>query len=168
MRKIKTLTLLALMLGSIVTAQEKQNDATWEETVDFIKENLQYAVADPEYFEKKVKYTIIDNKELEYKVLEVSSDDCFWKSTNNIPLNKIEKASYIDYTKDSYYKENNIYCALKIKTSEEYIKYSNCKKTRFGKEINLLFSSVQLTKCMVKAFNHLAFLAKEKRKESKF
>ncbi len=43
MRKIKILTLLALMLGSIVTtqAQERQNDTTWEETIQFFKDNME-------------------------------------------------------------------------------------------------------------------------------
>lgn len=161
MRKIRLLTFLALMLGSIVStqAQEKQNDATWEETVEFINDNLQYAIPITEFKQEEIKCEILNNEKLKIEVIKIKDGErCTYKYTHIIPLRKLKEARYYIVHGEG----------VELEFAGKYVKTLTCKWSNFASVSRIVFSSQELAKRMAKAFKHLAYLANEKRKESKF
>lgn len=185
MRKIKTLTLLVLMLGSIVTtqAQEKQNDATWEETIEFLRDNIsKFNII--QTYKKSYKDTPskIENKyTIERDLIIANSGDWLFKAD----LREL-KAVLIAKRLGSSDKQPVYHFQLEFTKNSVSSRYNDGEEPK-GKHIIIsLCEYIYITKedssCsdplwkiddefvqrMLKAFKHLAYLANEKRKESKF
>ena len=153
MKSTKILIILTLLLGSTISiqAQEKQNDATWEETIEFLKGNIQYMESTNKSRISNIK---LDNKTLEYRI-NFGSDYSYFHIVQ-INLNKLNSVSLT--SKNNI--ELNLIGDFVIKSGQDNEKHrQNNDWVKFDKSIR---------DKMLKAFKHLAYLANEKRKESKF
>lgn len=176
MKKIRLLTLLALMLGSIVPtqAQEKQNDATWEETISFLNKNISKLNIPGGTYLHSVNETKLEqfsdsrsNISRRVDLIELKSAK-FTNSTNEGHNCKNFNQIKLDFTKntvsiflldDEYYLENHFFIPL----CGKYIDEPSCRcVTNLWNEQDIFIQR------FLKAFKHLAYLANEKRKESKF
>lgn len=181
-KNMKTLQLLTLTLFLSITtainAQDASNDATWEETTAFISENLKYAVL--ESLEQKIrkedldkKYATISNKpthsvqesflKTHYSFKRMSDN-----STSNTyietPLNKLKTVTIKEETNDNL---TTFRITLILTGKFSSIKIQDYEE-KFRDKAYLNFDDKTLAKRMTTAFQHLAYLAKEKRKQNKF
>ena len=166
MRKIKLLTFLTLMLGSITQAQEKQNDATWEETVDFIKNNMEVFKKNGNRYSREA---VISDKEIIYK--EIYAEDKFTyilklEDFNKLTAGKLKFEGGSESNNPVFYLQTEgdlVRWEWDSSTGENDLGYQNFLSIK----IYLGIDNPKF-KRLVKAFKHLAYLANEKRKESKF
>lgn len=177
----KSILLLFILLALSLYSQEKQNDATWKETVDFISEYVATMNTGMELFYPDFGNTFIE--QFEYRV----EDD-------NLIVNHKGKDFNVNYSIDMKYLKKGYYmngafnlisipkkgimedirkgttrwvginlgihdCISKVMSSEN--KLIKCKRPLTGQR-------KQYYNRLVKAFNHIIYLANEKRKKSKF
>ena len=141
-------------------AQDASNDATWEETIDFIKKNKSFFVKS-EYWKKTSNYEF----DIDYKYAYISytvREDLLY----NMPSYYINYSTSIDLKKiktaDHGY----------IKLTGDYIKVSSKRK---GKSENVSYDNIEgiyiedteMKPRLIKAFQHLAYLATKKREEAR-
>lgn len=187
------LTLVLLFIANFSIAQDASNDATWEETIDFISENLHY-------FDLKQEIT-----KVHYKTREETYYNYSW--AHHIEKDKI-KVDFI-CSNHNQWGDQDIEADLKNLTKVELINYKNGNLffdlsflskavTYIDKDdhdidkksvININLKTYwyrdekegepykysggfnvtdEIVQRMYKAFQHLAYLAGEKRKQSKF
>ena len=172
----KTILTLILFITtlSVTFAQETQSDATWEETTQFIKKNI-------DKFSHSVDQTLstgehlISNYEFSIEgnfLNSLTPNWCIVKidllQLKNVTLNSdgiklfLDKNSvvstFIKKGNKQYYSEYKImWCKTLIRENEEF----KCKESYWNE-------SDEFVQRMYKAFKHLAYLANEKRKQSKF
>jgi hypothetical protein len=152
----KSLLIIALFIGlGNVNAQDASNDATWEETIEFINENLQYANGQDNDF------SIIEDIYLkENKIFVYYASESGRKKKNILPLNKIKSADDWD-----------THCAIWFTGNysiSEYTKSNGEKDSTYKTNNGELYFEKELRLRMIKAFNHIAYLNSEKKKKSKF
>lgn len=187
------LTLVLLFIANFSIAQDASNDATWEETIDFISENLHYFDLKQEitkvhyktreetyynfswarHIEKdKIKVNFIcsnhdvigdydyeaDLKNLKkVELINHNNGNLFFHlSFESLAVSEISKGSHDIRKMDVININLKTYWYRDEKEGEPY-KYSG--------GFNVTDEIVQR---MYKAFQHLAYLAGEKRKQSKF
>ena len=157
MRKIKLLTLLALMLGSIVTtqAQEKQNDATWEETIEFLNKYVKHFEG-VSRGDIKQELTVIDNNNL----IIIFYYNCTYK----IPLYKLKDVTN-DYGSEFKLTLTGDY-AIRFCAKKEFEQNSEDRQTKTSLVL-LNVDDTEMRPRLEKAFRHLAYLATEKRKKER-
>ena len=134
---------------------EKESDATWEETIDWLETKINLDELTSKYF-----YVNIENDVLTVQRNYMSGSG--WESyhTHKIDLKLIQSCS-------SYHEKLTLGFPEKIKTIETTI-YSNkrVKKTSSDSYLYLHFrDDRELLPRLEKAFNHLIMLAKEARKK---
>lgn len=168
MKNLLFLTTLTL-LSTGIYSQEKQNDATWEETISFIKENLSiynFVTHSNPYGEINNTMTI-DNKGLlilTRKYRDGSSGIFKANLKNLIEIRRLLTPFSIDLVFEDYSVEIN-------DGRDNYIRLPIYRKRdHYDKNKNELHISEKapLFNRMLKAWTHLAYLANEKRKNSKF
>ncbi|PHR71880.1 MAG: hypothetical protein COA67_05680 [Lutibacter sp.] len=143
----KTLTILIIALGFSFNSftQTKQNDATWEETIEFLKENLHYATS---YKPFKMTYEI-NSKEL----IKTSH---FTQSPKSFETFKLERL-FLTKTSDKYNSLGSLGYTLNL---------INVNKN--GGNIRMFIKDYSMYNRINKAFMQLAFYAKLKREKSRF
>ena len=150
------LAILFLILSLTTNAQEKQNDATWEETIGFIekyKTNLE-AIG-------LAWYNRDNEKQYDDFQIVFSSDHIYFNSLNgkndfiSISLKKLRRC----------YKANAKW--INIKTTGDYIHYKPADKSAADFEVNRIsiwISDTEMLPRILNAFKHLTDLSKEQRK----
>lgn len=155
-------TCLLLFMSITATAQEKQNDATWEETINFISKNLNYInegeVYDCNYKSRRMWYVTdisISQSKLIIELRVFKEDKHFQRFT--VSLEKINEFKYgTIYTVG---KNIDVEYFLLCDTGEIRAKNPNS-----GDSVNIKIDDNEMRSRIYKAFQHLAYLAKEKRK----
>jgi hypothetical protein len=151
---MKTIQLVILTLfvsiSTFSNAQDASNNATWEETMDFLKENLKYA--------KEVNNpgkSLVDDCYISDGKITVKTKSKAHKGIHTIiaPLDKLKEANLIDKNIELFFGEQYV----TIDNNSYIIKY------RF---FYLKFDS-ELNPRMLKAFQHLTYLNSERLKKSK-
>ncbi len=156
---MKTLFITTLLILTVTTgiAQEKQNDATWDETIDFIekyKSNIEQISID---------WYNLGSQEKEYIDFQIifSSDHITFNRLNgesssiSIPLRKLH----------SCYEANAKW--IKIKTTGDYIHYNPADLSKADFNVNRMsiwISDSEMISRIIDAFDHLTYLSKQKRK----
>lgn len=163
MKNLKFLIVLTLLLtGTVATqAQEKQNDATWEETIEFLKNNTNVLNwTEPYSRDRKHKHSVnITNEKLIFKTIRVFSDGSGGKITKTLMLKDLIKAGYSG-AKSRY---------IRLTANGDLITVSDYQSYNSGTLALPLPKNIDdMAGRILKAFKHLAYLANEKRKESKF
>jgi len=146
---MKNLVLVSLVLFTLtLSAQEKQNDATWEETIEFLKKNIHYL--NKTSGSRKHAYEIDDEQIVKNRYLGKN------ESKYILRLNDLDKIVY----------ENNRYFIYSygkyVKNEVNGILRNHSDFFPVGGEIGKNYLRV------IKALEHLAYLANNKRPESKF
>lgn len=172
---------LVFFFSHIALAQEKQNDATWEETIEFLSENIMkldikqtYSMdfyrfhayeLDGDMFGKKIKFFNYDEyrktlhfsanpKDLKEASWDIESDNKGIRLTFEGSSVKV-KMRYYDGSESDEPGERYDYTFISL-----------CKDF-FCKEL-WYKESEPIIQRKLKAFKHLAYLANEERKKSKF
>lgn len=172
----KTILTLALFITSLTLtfAQEKQNDATWEETIEFLKNNIDrfshsedQTLSTGKHLISNYEYSIEGNflKNTTPNWCNVKTDLIQLKNvtltSNGIKLFLNKNAvvtTFIDSRNKQYYTDYRIsWCKTLVRENNEL----TCKESYWN-------DSDEFIQRMYKAFKHLAYLANEKRKQSKF
>lgn len=192
MKTTKLLTVLLLYVATAfvtkVNAQEKQNDATWEETIDFIKK-YSYLIEDVKYFDNPDvtiddEYIYLSSSGYAYYSSSSTYNGEFYtteikiNNTIKLPIENIRKLEDYWENKDVLYLVENVYISADLKKDksasyndkdypETYEKYQNS-----WDEFKLYFNESSSnykedSNRLRKAFYHLAYLANEKRKKEK-
>ena len=150
-------------------AQEKQNDATWEETVDFLKENLPRL--------DRTAQPPLQTINIEDNHLKIKND-----LAHNTWYYEVDLENFQDFqieNSKSRSNETDIYYILNFEKKTVRRTYSNLNKSDIFSEMVIRLcwgnqcdlndiKNTKLINRLSKAFEHLAYLAEEKRKESKF
>lgn len=182
MKTLQALTTCLLLFISITTnAQEKQNDASWEETVEFLSKNLHYISignVDKERYpelsrsttkwRRSVAYFTENNREIVIEFVPRKDSDrfCGDKSYQHfiqytIPLDKIiNVSSHYFFWIQTTGKYIDVKKHLPVKSG------STCTITDAYTTTDVLQVRVEDSEMrprLYKAFEHLAYLAKEKR-----
>lgn len=172
--------LLLFMQGQKLYSQDKQNDATWEETIDFLKEYVSYL----NYKSKKISGRIYKSHITYHQKIKVDSKEII-----------VER--YFTNTKSNYCSKDDIETvrmnlkdligtsrqgSLILKSNGNLVSltsidcYNDNGKTGFSENVDLVdyfwislnTNDKNTINRIEKAFVHLAYLAKEKRQKSKF
>lgn len=178
----KLLLIVLITSGFTINAQTKQNDATWEETVEFLKENigkfsktLHSTNAKTKQFSVpfKTNYEIVNGK-----IGNTQTGGYIWQASLSDLVEAVIKENdggsiVLYFTKNAVtvsvpvdnggyeeQKRNDFPISFCVKETIQNYKVS-CNKSQW----NTNDSEVQRT---LKAFKHLAYLANQKRKKSKF
>lgn len=202
MNKLKqTFLILTILFGMInlSKAQEKQNDATWEETIEFIKENIENFNSSLEVRSKQITTESKFNSNIEdNKLVQVSIQSVITYPNNARESKKysteIRKVKLKDIVKAKFERSPGGFDLLSLYFIENSVN-QEYKMQSTGKEVEGKVSSITVVGCekayrysdgrikcegefwnknnesiqrILKAFKHLAYLASEKRKESKF
>jgi|GEM_PF-2700645 len=149
------LLLITVLAFSITNAQEKQNDATWEETVSFLEENIIYL----NYLHYSYKLLADGSDVLEIKF---NNDDLFW--TLNLKLKDIKTANI---------KYNNLSNTINVYAFGKVVKVIDGEVVGSGKNLELAWlyfdkSKIQMAKRIAKALKQIAYYNHQRRKQSKF
>ncbi|WP_336127787.1 hypothetical protein [Mesoflavibacter sp. CH_XMU1422-2] len=165
--KYKILTIFCLVLVMFVKAQEKQNDATWEETISFIKDNVGFAVGSPNFYQEVINLKVSQGKYLIFEVVKSSDPDnhCNHEFTQKLDLDNLSKVELLDLDD---YDAKRLKIKKRIYLTATRIETSVCGGNRNKTNMSLIFNSKEMTERMLKAFTHLAYLANNKRPKSKF
>lgn len=165
MKTIKLLLIGILVVAtSNIVAQEKQNDATWEETISFLKENISRfdQPTDAYYFDQNIiiRERIDSNNDPKSKrIYSAESKDLLSidieKTSIRLTFRKNSVKFKNLYNNKFQYEDETIISLCSVWNKDE------CKKRLYN-------SDDEFVKRIYKAFQHLAYLAKEKRKKSKF
>lgn len=173
MKLIKIIFLFTFLLGFINStfSQEKQNDATWEETLNFIRENIEYSNCnlkwkpnpDTEYY--PCTFEITETHMTENSEMYNSKHNGSIKMTKKVRFDEI---TGVELNNDDFYnlvvKSNN--GTIMNVTTEMNGKTDRQKKT--SSVFTIQFSSRTTAERFLKAFKHLAYLVRNKEKSSKF
>lgn len=174
------LTLMLLFIANLSIAQDASNDATWEETIDFISENISL-------FDRTIKTSRGTAKldlQVEFRVENVSLKATLTnKYLQNILCGRLKDIKNVELVNDAETGE----VAIKIvfldntvsvesnngKSTQSLIGIPLYSKVDLGSNEYWLGSdgfdvTDEIVKRMYKAFQHLTYLAGEKRKQSKF
>ena len=169
----KLLTLLITITSISLNAQTKQNDATWEETIEFIRKYKNY-------FNHPVYGSIQDASD---KILSINEKTILIKrfikskpengreesrvSVINIPLKKMFKAEKSTATSYVPSKINLYFTGKYLKEETEYSnktkKYSS--KVYYWDQTRVFIMDSEMRPRILKAFQHLAYLATQERLE---
>lgn len=194
MKSIKLLLIGILFFAtSNIIAQEKQNDATWEETISFLKENISvfsgtkyYSLLRDGREDRNTSndYEVFINNSREIEAILKSFHR--WSRKANLdyllrPERKITEDGeekfilhFIQNKVDDSYTDpgtidNSKKSSIEINVyRRQTIKYDKNGDDKFISGVLMFNENSELPSRIFKAFQHLAYLAKEKRKESKF
>lgn len=178
MKTIK-LFLLAICLISFsnAIAQEKQNDASWQETISFLKENISsYNIIVKSKFKNTQPSTTYSFNIEDDGILKSTKSDISYEANLKYLIRPVQGISKFGQTYFNLIFENGMVNKKYPGGSErEFViflpTYTSMKydsNTKFSEGVLLFEKDDELPKSIFKAFQHLAYLAKEKRKESKF
>lgn len=153
------LTLLLLFIANFSIAQDASNDATWEETVQFINENVKFIKECGKASSDKKPYSFyIEGEELLVEQEHFYGDD--WRVYESADLKKLKEVTCNGSKSMIFMDFTGAYLIKYIKSRE---------KGRTSKyeedEYKIKVSDSEMHKRLLKAFQHLAYLATEKRKE---
>lgn len=173
----KTIVILTILLSSLTaTAQEKRNDATWEETIDFILKykNKISKCEDTDSWEKVGWANYIEDDEvneglkiLDYKYLVMrknNKDRLFNFKYNLEEINEIDfstrrRVVYVKFTPTQK-------LSFKIPADRDLkTRTRNYKHKSIGFYIET--DDSEFHPRLLKAFEHLAYLARKKREEAR-
>lgn len=171
MKTLKSLLLTtALMITSLTTtAQEKQSDATWEETIEFLSNYSDMMmkfnnVQDVMDWEKFHKVNFVSEENTTFLRLEYFWGDGDSWSTN-FDLKYIENVVWKEGDgNDGIWRNRKNYIRINF-TRPQPSFFNNEKSDYEGLSIKL--SDSEINKRYLKAFQHLAYLAKEKREAAR-
>lgn len=141
-------------------AQEKQNDATWEETIKFINNNKINIVGNAccvGKYETKL-FNIVDH----IITLETKNAKYGYFLNPKADLTFLKKAQFYTYSAGRYK------YVLQLDFMDELVIIDTDRGSSTSAYLKFEISSELMGKKLEKAFQHLAYLATEKRKESKF
>lgn len=166
MKKLIPLLLIAFFNCNLAS-QTKQNDATWEETIAFIKK-YSYHFDYPKNLylaEDRIENFNIDSNTIGFKRIQRDNTPYSkWLSTSlwSVPLKKLDAAKVSQEINGLYLFFTGDYCTVK---KEEVNFKKNTKELRSYKTngLGLVIKDVEMRQRMIKAFKHLAYLAKQKR-----
>lgn len=148
---VAVLLFIAIALITNVNAQEKQNDATWEETVEFI--NMQKGKVNYAFKWGKVEDVPLKEFHIEGKVLNSKNEgNCRY----GLDLSKLLSAQEINLNENKYPMP-----MMKLTFTGNY---NICEgfDEKFN-EVYYAITDVEMRSRVLKAFKHLAFLATQKR-----
>jgi len=150
-----------LIVTNLVIAQEKQSDATWEETINFLVQNSAYIDDSVDHSRNGTGYNI-SNFRIEDSVLYWTvnqENDSNIHNQQQLPLQKLLKCTLEKEAVSKYNHPNTI----KLKLTGEYAVYGpyTIDYARF------YIDDVEMRPRILKAFQHLTFLATEKRKKER-
>jgi hypothetical protein len=166
------ITLLLISLSFTTYAQEKQNDATWEECIEFINVNI-YSILRYTYMDKGnspwgYNYSINNTK-------FIAKKNSAYKPEYSLILSNLkvaEKGPKYGTINTKHVGEHcNNFGTITIRTTndlkmgEEYTGTSNDVSDT---QMILIIEDDEMRERMLKAFKQIAYLAAEKRKDSKF
>lgn len=162
---MKKIVLIATVLLSSITlnAQEKQNDATWEETTRFIKKHL-------DKIDKYVIAPFFDNDTPSLKV-EIT-DNGYLHMVRNDDEHRHNVKFDLGFLSEVRFRDGNK-VGLYFSKTKEFIKYfkgRNDWEKRIINEnsIDLIYKyDSELNPRVAKAWKHLAYLATKKREEAR-
>ncbi len=171
---MKKILILFIIITSVsINAQEKQNDATWEETIGFIKKYKNNFSPDSEYdIYTNYKFDIYSDRIVEYYEFNNEYRKELSKHKKIIYLSKLMKVE------DKFKKDLDIllYTTGKdiLKTSEKYYYHPQKKQwiyietEKSSSSFRLLYvPNREMYPRLLKAFKQLAYLATKKREEKR-
>ena len=186
MKTLKTLLITAtLIITSLTTtAQDSTNDATWKETIEFIKKNKDYIIVGnvgDEYFTyvdqslewRRTSFILENNRRLSMRFTPNKKKDrfCGWEPRVNyieytIPLDKLSYASDYYYTilKTT---GNDIDVELVLPEKRGDTCFTKEKSFKKIDKIEFRIEDNEMRPRLFSAFEHLAYLAKEKREAAR-
>lgn len=179
MKKVIIVALLIFTTLIYINAQEKQNDATWEETVEFLKTNINKLsiTQNDDHNSSRISYKIVD--EILFKNYNLSYGD----GEMNVNLKNLKS---VEYNYDKYAKgiklsftNMSVTRTIKWKTGNKTeslqmdgFTIQSCKYINYAEKIgctSVAWSEKdEMVQRIYKALKHLAYLANEKRNNSKF
>ena len=166
MKTIQLLTLaLFISLTTFTNAQDASNNATWEETIDFLNKNKQHFSVD--WIKDELRTTFSNFHIENYKYLTIKRDGAHRVSTDTIDLDYLFTVQV--ESEQGHFYENWIWLEL---SSEDYGKRVFKKKIEnkdnFKTDITSFYIKDKIMFARIaKAFQHLAYLAIKKREEER-
>lgn len=170
----KLLIFFTILTLTNLNAQEKQNDATWEETVSFINK-YKYHIKGlwlPKWYNKFGEIGFND-----YTNVKIKTSGSYVSMIIQSKNKKIDKDVIVtlDLTKletaSSYSTSGNEVIVLKFIGKycfvDEYNERNDKKRNFKGNFLRLNISNNEMRPRLTKAFNHLAYLSKQKRLEKR-
>jgi len=186
---IKILTLsLFLCITTISTAQDASNDATWEETVDFIKSKLgsMRAPHNTKKYEGHLQEFDLSNELINRKLfiikdIELINNEGYFTQFLEVDLENIINSRRVDIIEyeisENGENKKGIRLTLSgkngVEQNYERVQYEDALKSkrstkRAFEKLDIIIEDSDMLIRLDKAFQHIAYLAKEKRKQSKF
>lgn len=151
---ILTLTLFTTTL-TVTFSQEKQSDATWEETIQFIKQNSSFMGDGLEF--KNVQYDInfIENLQFNSYIMKYNVNN----TISEIDLSKLNNLVEIEDNP-----ENRFFLELTGKYAKKtFVYYDESPTIKHMNRVALIVSDNDMAIRIKKAFQHLTYLAIQKR-----
>lgn len=145
------LLLLTVLTFSVTIAQEKQNDATWEETVKFLEENIRYLNGDTEYHSQELVIENLDKLIVSGKAFDNGNE---W--TYTLILKDIKKVFLSTINKNQ----------IRLNAYGKVIKQNDGK---LFPAIGIYYRNKEdMANRIIKAFKQIAYYNHQRQKESKF
>ena len=156
----KALLIITLFIGLVnLNAQDANNDANWEETIGFIVKNQNH-LKDGRYYSITPNFTsfYIEKNFLfcEYKDSEDNTHMSY-----KIDLSKLIQVKLVKQTNTRYERDDII---LKTVGENILVDYNNEKYgSLYRNNIHFFVSNIEMRERLIKAFEHLAYLATNNR-----
>lgn len=166
MKTLKTLLLTATLIISSLTAtaQEKQNDATWEETIEFLNKHSDMLmwydnVGGIEKWKKFDKIHFVSEDNTTFLRLEYSRVDSKWSMSGSYSANfDLKFIKNVIWTESSQWGKNH----MRINFTREQPFFT--KRGSSPRDFHSFkLSDSEINRRYYKALQQLAYLAKEKR-----
>jgi hypothetical protein len=164
---MKQILILSIVFFSFIKAmaQEKQNNANYIETVDFIKDSFKHLIVRQE--SGYLHYNTAEIKEnsliIKFGLNPISHQSRRWKA--EIPLNWIKKAENVINEKNSIKLTLSVGVHLLCQTEYSYPDYQVFPEKDYYR---LTYDNKDMHNRVLKAFKHLSYLNSLKVKKSKF
>jgi hypothetical protein len=163
MKKISLIILFVVFSVIKIYSQEKQNDATWNETINFLEDNLRLIkgkIIFSNIFKTETIETTLSFDKSSITVKNISRSDNL-STKDNRSLNLLDLSS-AKLTKGDGYSYIMLLPRINglVKCEEEY-GFSACNFIEIG------INSEELKQRTLKAFKHLAYLSNERYAEKK-
>ncbi|WP_336127789.1 hypothetical protein [Mesoflavibacter sp. CH_XMU1422-2] len=154
-------TFLLIVITHTLVAQEKQNDATWAETVGFINKNLEFINGgNPEY---KFTNFNINSTSFSWKWFYKNYNGSPNIYSSSLPLSKLLSVEIHNYDPKMSIQQYSLH----IKLTGSYILTTGEDGTSNNNYAYIYVSDIEMRPRIYKAFQHLAYLATEKRKQER-
>ncbi|WP_336129218.1 hypothetical protein [Mesoflavibacter sp. CH_XMU1422-2] len=164
--------LIFVLVCSFSNAQEKQNDATWQETVNFLNKYKSYFKLGFTYNNNLKKW---DEYQIEH--ISITQQSLYFKATKynykkqkskhievSIPFAKLQDI-YSGFRQEISTVGNNISFKYRMYDYKGEKIDTRFSKDRYVKTISFRIQDDEMRKRIIKAFKHLIYLAEQKRIE---